>query len=215
MTFIDVLVLVLVALIVVTRFTKFKLPKDSRDKAARRHDWTQLRRGLMPDEEQPREESPKVVGRANVSEKPAKPSAKELAKGLEGMAKIKVLEPGFDEREFLDGAKAAYGYFYDCWNRKDEAAMDELCAPTLLNRLVGRWQGKEWQAVTVDGIEDAQIGGARVHGKTAIIEVDFKATHREGSGVPRPVRSRWTLARALNSDDPNWELQDMKTGVDA
>lgn len=214
MSFIDIVVLVLVGLAVVTRFTKFKLPKDGRDKAAKGQDWGQLRRGLMPQDETKPE--PKVVGEgaAPVASKPVKP-AKDAGKGLEGIAKIAALEPGFSEKEFLNGAKAAYGYFYECWNRKDESGMDELCAPVLLNRVVARWQGKDWQAVTVDSLDDAKVAGARVHGKTAIVEVDFKATQREGAGVPKSVRGRWTLARALNSDDPNWELQDMKTGVDA
>lgn len=213
MNLIDVLVLLLVGLFVVTRFTKFKLPKDPRDKPTRRQDWTQVQRGLMPNEEQIPEE-PKVVGEGVAPAKAAKVAAKDV-KGLEGLAKIAALEPGFSEKDFLEGAKAAYGYFYDCRNRKDEAGLDDLCAPVLLNRLLARWQGEGWKTVTVDALEEAKVAAARVHGKTAIIDVDFKALQREGAGVPKPVRSRWTLARALNSDDPNWELQDIKTGVDA
>jgi len=205
MALIDIIILIGVAVFVVTRFTKFKLPKDPRDKAARRADWGRLgaepRRDPAPAAAHP--PKPKTVARG-------------AAKDLQGMDKIRALEPAFDEAAFLDGAKAAYRYFYERWNARDRDGLDDLCAPALLARLTARWEDPAEPAqIMVQEVGEARIRGARVHGRTAIVEVEFAAVHREDGHAPRPVASRWTLARPLASDDPNWELEDMTTGMDA
>lgn len=217
MGLIDLIVMVLVVVVVVTRFTKFKLPTDTRDKAARRSDLERLRgRPLLRDDEPvvdvtPAADEPKPA--------PRKPSARELqeaAKGLTGLAKIKVLEPGFQEADFVDGAKSAYGYFYTCWNAKDEDGLDNLCAPALYGRLLTQLHDdRVWEPVTVDEIVSAEIGEARVHGKTAVISVEFETLERMGDSAARTVHRTWVLARPLGSEDPNWELQDIRTTTDA
>jgi predicted lipid-binding transport protein (Tim44 family) len=138
------------------------------------------------------------------------------AKGLSGVAKLKVMEPGFSEADFLDGARAAYGYFYQSWNARDEEGLDNLCAPTLFGRLMNELHDDATYApVEVDEIVDARIGDVRVHGQTAIVSVDFEAVQREGDGVAKTVKSKWVLARPLGSEDPNWELQDIVVRSDA
>lgn len=218
MGLIDIVVIVLVVVAIASRFTKFKLPRDTRDKAARRGDLDALRgRPLL------RDDVPKVVDITQQAEatpvKPRKPSQKEMmdaAKGLTGMAKIKALEPGFDEAVFLDGAKSAYTYFYTTWNARDQVGLDNLCAPKLYDRLMTELHDDAiWQPVQVDAITSAEVVNARVHGRTVVMEVDFEAVQREGNASARTMRSRWVLARPLGSEDPNWELQDIKTGMDA
>lgn len=233
MGLIDIIVLALVLAFVVSRFTKFKLPKDPRDTATRRSDLERLRgRPLVRDDEPnvvditPVTESKtvgktadKAAGQPEAPKAPRKPSLKELqeqAKGLSGMAKIKVLEPGFDEAAFLEGAKGAYTYFNTRWNARDEDGLHNLCAPGLFDRLVPELHDdKTWQPITIDEITNATVAGARVHGKTVVMDVDFTAVEREGKGAPVTRTSRWVLARPLASEDPNWELQDIKTGMNA
>ncbi len=225
MGLIDIIVIGLVIAVIVTRFTKFKLPKDPRDSATRRADLDRLRgRPLIRDEE-PRDHPRDVTAHAQATKveeaaKPArKPSAKELqaaAKGLTGMAKIKALEPGFNEADFMDGAKSAYGYFYECWNAKDEEGLANLCAPALFDRLMVHLQdARMWEETHVDEIVRTAILEARVHGKTAVLDVAFDTLEREGNSAARPVSRVWVLARPLGSDDPNWEVQDIKTTVNA
>ena len=217
MGLIDIIVIVLIAAAVITRFTKFKLPKDPRDRANRRADLDRLRGRPLLREDQPGMVD--VTPDDEVKPVPRKPSARDLqeaAKGLSGMAKVKVLEPGFNEEDFLDGAKAAYGYFYTCWNARDEAGLDDLCAPALFGRLMTQLQDdRVWAPVTVDEVVSVRIAQARVHGKTAILDVDFEALEREGDSAARTVRRQWVLARPLGSEDPNWELQDMHITADA
>lgn len=223
MGLIDIIVIALVVAVVVTRFTKFKLPKDPRDSATRRADLDKLRGRPLIRDEAPRDVTPVAEASRMEVEPPKpsrKPSAKDLqaaAQGLSGIAKVKALEPGFDEAEFIEGAKGAYGYFYSCWNAKDEEGLENLCAPALFDRLqVQLHDARVWQEVHVDEITEATLGDARVHGKTAVIDVTFATREREGNvSAARAVKRQWVLARPLGSEDPNWELQDIKTTVDA
>lgn len=201
MTLIDILIIGLVAVWVVTRFTKFKLPKDDRKPEQRSNpgDWRQLgRRALVQDE------APAAPARA--VKKPT-PKKADLS-GLDGLGQIKALDTNFDEARFLEGAVAAYGYFYDRWNARDAEALANLCAPQLMRKLEPELD--DAVPVAVSGTPAAQIAEARVNGRTAVIEVDFSATHSEDGGPKHTVRSRWVLARPLNSDDPNWELQQVR-----
>ncbi|RYG61426.1 MAG: hypothetical protein EON60_03580 [Alphaproteobacteria bacterium] len=220
MGLIDIIVIGLVVAVIVTRFTKFKLPKDPRDTAARRTDFDRLRGKPLIREDAPRDVTAEAqASRVDDTARPRKPSAKELqaaAKNLTGMAKVKALDPAFNEADFVDGAKAAYGYFNSCWNAKDEEGLANLCAPALFDRLRLQLQDDRlWEETHVDAITDAAIVEARVHGKTAVIDVMFETLEREGSSAARAVKRLWVLARPLGSDDPNWELQDIKTTVDA
>lgn len=207
MTLVDVIVLILVAAFIVTRFTKFNLPHDPRDKHARRQDWGRLTQSVVNEDAPLKPKAPPVA---------PKTVGKGPAKTLTDMDKLKLADPAFSEAAFLDGARGAYAYFYSAWNDKDEEALANLCAPALVDRIVAGWGDKNgWSKVSVEDITSAALGKVRLHGKTAIAEVDFVARQQEGRGVAREVRSRWTLARALTSDDPNWEVQDIVTKADA
>lgn len=214
---IDLIVIALVAAIVVSRFTKFRLPKDPRDSAQRRSDLDRLRGKPLV-----RDDAPNVVDitaqtaarKADERKAPVPAKAAEV-KHLSGLAKIKAMEPGFKDETFLEGAKAAYAYFYQSWNAKDEEALANLCAPGLYDRLISELHSADWQPVQLDDLRDAEIVNARVHGKTAVIEVQFDSVECEGEASPRQLQRRWVLARPLNSEDPNWELESIRTGADA
>ena len=146
----------------------------------------------------------------------------ENAKNLTGIDKIRALDDTFDEQRFEEGVKSAYRYFYDRWNAADEEGLDALCGPQLLaelsltlDNLAKRGLS---QTVTVHDVTDVEIKSARVTGRTAVIEVLIHARQSETQGTPgettegtaHTAQSRWVLARALGSDDPNWELQSMR-----
>ncbi len=215
---IDLIVIALVAAIVVSRFTKFKLPKDPRDAAQRRNDLERLRRKPLMRDDAPSnvvDITAQTEARKAETAKAAAQPSREAVKHLSGLAKIKALDPSFRDEDFLEGAKAAYSFYYQSWNAKDEEALANLCAPGMYDRVVVDLNSDDWQEVHVDDVRDAEIVSARVHGKTAVIEVQFDSVEREGEGTPRTMRRRWVLARPLGSEDPNWELERMTTGADA
>lgn len=221
MALIDLIVVVLVLAFVVSRFLGFKLPKDPRKPQERRMDWQELKQKFGPP---PPLKNVTPASPAKASKKPAK--AKVDVSGLEGVEKIKALDEGFDETTFKQGVEAAYRYFYDCWNKLDEEGLDNLCGTALMDKLevqlAAYRKSKTKPQVLVNRIDAIEIADARVKGRSAVIDVLITATQSEdevgvtkrSKGNPGPVVHKqevvWVLARALGSDDPNWELQDIR-----
>lgn len=207
----DILIIALVAFVVITRFTKFKLPKDPRDKAARKADLERLRRPLLRDDEPAAPQQPiDITPLAEARVTPMKAKAPKLTprdvKHLDGLEQIKALEPSFSEKTFLEGAKSAYLYFVQVWNAKDEQGIENLTAPALTARLLTELEATSYAPIGAITLTSTVIDSARVHGKTAVLDVLF-----EGEEAGTPFRRRWTLARPLNSEDPNWDVQDMQS----
>lgn len=216
MAFIDILIVLGVVLFAASRFFAHKLPKDDRPKGSGKKDWESLLQRTRPPEAT---EAAKPAG-----PKKARPSLAEIkaenAKNLTGLEKIRALDESFDEERFIEGVKTAYRYFYDRWNAADEEGLDALCGPQLLAELSARLEALAKrgvrQTVVVEDVPAVEIKSARVNGRTAVIDVVVYARQSETEGplgekntvsAPHAAQSRWVLARALSSDDPNWELQ--------
>lgn len=218
----DVVVLVLIGGLVLSRFLIFKLPKDSRDKAARKDAYKEFRQlfgGGQQDKKMPRVEPRAAMKDVTPSARPVEaPVVKKLRlaelEAMSGLDQVKALDPAFDEAKFVTGARRAHAYFYKCWNARDLDGLAGLCAPVLVNRIAAQWED-DWQKMNVGEVKDARIVSARVNGRTAIVEAELVAVHKEKRGAARDVTSRWLLARAIGSADPDWELEDMKMEADA
>jgi predicted lipid-binding transport protein (Tim44 family) len=220
----DILILLLVGAVVASRFFKFKLPDDTRDKAARKADYerlfkrpkTEVRQDAAPvAEDGPGDDDGAAETKPVPKARKAKPlSAKDVA-DLPGLAQVQALDPTFDPATFAEGTVAAYKYFQECYAAKDVEGLDNLCGPALLAQLEGELNGENFRPAKVDEVGVPVIVSARVNGKTAVVEVEIPATVRVGKAGPRAVRDRWVLARALGGDDPNWELQSLSRGQDA
>lgn len=223
MALIDIIVVVLVLAFVVSRFTGFSLPKDPRKPQERRSDWEQMKQ-KFGQPQPPAEAAPAAV---KTSKKPAK--AKADLSGLSGLEQIRALDESFDEDTFKQGVESAYRYFYDCWNKLDEEGLDNLCGTALMDKLevqlAEHRKHKTKPQVLVNSIDNVDIAEASVKGRSAVIDVIITATQSEDEIGVGPVKKRkggasgpvvhrhqvrWVLARALGSDDPNWELQDIK-----
>ncbi len=213
MALIDLIIIVVVAIFIITRFTKFKLPTDERSKDERAGDWRNLLskgqqlRGGRPGEDQAR--PARVV---DTTARRTKPQPKKVdLTGLDGLGQIKALDASFDEGRFMEGAKAAYRYFYERWNAADTDGLANLCAPHLLNQLAVQLEAYEDRGEQPSVVLEEPVVGsiveARVNGRTAVVDVEFVVRQAVDGGPVHEVRSRWTLARPLGSEDPNWELQ--------
>lgn len=205
MSWVDALVLVIVIGLVASRFFKFPLPWDGRPKDQRKG-WREVVEKFQPSQKlQPKptqiEQAPGFTDTTPQKAQQLRAKGKLVVpKGMVGLAAIKAVDSAFDEAAFLKGARDAYGFFHEKWAVKDEDALANLCAPRLLDELSDNAPGKA--PGKVSDIKTAKIAGARLNGRTAIIDVDFEARH--GAKL---LKSRWTLARAVGGQDPNWELQ--------
>ena len=221
MALIDIIIFLLIGAFVVSRFMGFKLPtapkqrrkgrgrpKNSRSPAADVLDFPKV----------PKDNEKLVVGGEDEGSYAPLPAAKELT----GLDAIKAADPDFKNASFLKGAKAAYGFYYKMYNAKDDEALANLLAPILLNDTIEVFNALDSKGHTPDvaitSIDKAVIADARLNGKTMLIDVQFNAKQAEnmvtktGKFVGKEkeakvVKSLWTFAKPVNSDDPNWDIQ--------
>lgn len=217
----DLLIIGLVLALVVSRFFSFKLPSDTRDAATRKAEFDQLFGRRKASREAYQETLPADDdGDEVAATEPTIPARRKAALGprdvahLEGLDQIKALDPNFDRADFVSGAIAAYGYFYECYNARDQEGIINLCGPQFEQEVLAEWESNPAKIV-VEAEPKATLQTARLNGRTAVLEVLFTATHRVGKAAPQTVRAVWVFARAVGSPDPNWELQTIQPQADA
>lgn len=106
---------------------------------------------------------------------------------------------GFTERDFLQGAKQAYAFFQEMLKKEDWEALGNLCAPHLIHEL----RANETKPKP-SGTLKATALTSEVTGRTAFVDVKFESTKTENAEI-------WTFAKSLNTEDPNWELEEIQT----
>jgi predicted lipid-binding transport protein (Tim44 family) len=201
---VDILVLVMAIVVVASLFLRFRLPWDSRPKSERKG-WREVVEKFQPAKRKEADEvKPEPLpSAAQATQRNLALRAKGklvVPKGKTGLAAVKAVDSSFDEAVFMKGAKDAYLFFHDKWAAGDEAELAQLCSPRLLDDIANGEAGKA--PGKASEVKSAKIAGARLNGRTAVVEVDFEAKHGR-----KTVKSHWTLARAVGGLDPNWELQ--------
>lgn len=204
----DILLLIALAVFIFTRFSAHQLPKDAK-KGKKKNNVFDFPQDVVK----------------NVTEVTGIKTTQSEKEALSDMDQLKSADRSFNEKDFLKGAKAAYEMYYEAFSSADEETLDELTAPRLFDRVMENIEEAEGQAeelkVDVHRIEKAEIVDVRVHGRSAIIDVKYVTEmaeytqNSEGDVVagkkdtPKKVTQIWTWARALDSDDLNWELEDI------
>ncbi len=142
--------------------------------------------------------------------------------GLDGLSQLKAMDPEFDDREFLRGAKAAFEWIVAAFARGDREALRGLLGPSLAESFESALDerekaGEKWET-TVSTIKSASMGDVSVEGTTATVIVEFVTDQvkvvRDADGAvvegdPDRIETLtdiWVFARDVRSDDPNWLL---------
>ncbi len=208
--FFDLIILIVFVVFIFSRFMSTKLPRDD-------------------DKDNKRNQSGQVIdlpSRPVVT--PLKPqnkglSAAELDK-LKGADKIRAIDPSFDEKEFISGAKQAYILYWQAVADSDEGTIDALTSPRVFDDIfekIEELEKKDKRLITrVDGFDSVDIIDTRINGKTAIVEVKYVVNQAQvevkSSSTSTAAKAKkesvvWVLARNVDEADPNWELEDIKT----
>jgi predicted lipid-binding transport protein (Tim44 family) len=154
----------------------------------------------------------------------AAPPPQSLAGALELVQK---LDPAFDEKQFLQGAKAAFRLIVEDYAKGDLTRIERLLAPALLatfqQAAAARREAGEAQETVVKDVTEAEVAAARVEGPSAFVSVRF-VSHQinvtrdvQGNviaGVPEQleeIHDLWVFRRDVASDDPNWQLVETKS----
>jgi predicted lipid-binding transport protein (Tim44 family) len=148
-----------------------------------------------------------------------------VATGLDEIAKV---EPGFDARGFIEGAKMAYEMIVTAFAQGDRKTLKNLLSREVyegFDRAIGEREKRGEKAeTTFVSIDKAEIVGVEVRNQVAHMMVRFVSQlitatrNAEGAvvdGSPEAVvevTDVWTFARPIGSRDPNWQLVATEAG---
>ncbi len=149
------------------------------------------------------------------------PEDSDAAKALIAMKRA---EPSFSVSEFLQGARGAYEMILMGFEKGDLASIKPFLSEDVYEAFAQVVEQRETQGLTVEGefvgvremtLHDAQFDEATREGEVSVRfvgELTHVVRDRAGDiveGDERQVKRQkdiWTFARAMGSDDPNWQL---------
>jgi len=147
-----------------------------------------------------------------------------LAGGLE---QIKALDPVFDEKTFLQGARTAFTMIVEDFAKGDMNRISRLLGPNVLphfqNAIEARRKASQTMESKINRIRDAETTAAHVEDSRAIITVRFVSEQENvlrdaggkviggEAGRVEEITDFWTFARDAKSNDPNWILVETRS----
>lgn len=122
------------------------------------------------------------------SEPPAPDEPMSLAASI---AQIANADPSFEEKRFLQGARAAFAMVVDAFARGDTAALRPLLSDEVYENFARAIREREAAGETletrIDTVTDADVVEARLDGRTALVSVKFVSHQvnvtRNGAGA--------------------------------
>ncbi len=158
----------------------------------------------------------------------AVPASEEPLSLAGALDQIKAADPAFDEKNFLQGAKAAFQMIVEAFARGDTAALRPLLADDVYENfsraIRARQAAGEQYETRVERVREAEVVEARLDSdRTAMVTVKIVSDQmnvlrdRAGTvieGNPDKVVEAtdiWTFARNTRARDPNWALVETHT----
>lgn len=147
-----------------------------------------------------------------------------------GLTKISMADPGFREKDFLDGAKAAYAMILEGYADGDKDMLSDLLSDDMFTAYSAaideRAEKNLTQTTDMARLISAEIIAADRDGKTGSISVAYHAEltsallNEKGEVVEgdldmlAEVREVFTFNRVLGADNPNWVLVSVEEAGD-
>lgn len=144
-----------------------------------------------------------------------------------GLTQIKIADPSFDERGFLEGAQAAFGMILEAFANGDRQTLRNLQADEVFTVFEDALTERENQGESLETkileIKTADIVSAKMDGPDAVVTVKFVTDQinvsrdKDGQiidGSPENVEAItdiWTFRRDTGKSDPNWALSETAT----
>jgi predicted lipid-binding transport protein (Tim44 family) len=164
-----------------------------------------------------------LEGRARPAQPSALTGAGHAPASLAGtIDQMKQVDPAFNEKQFMEGAKAAFRQIVECFASGDLTKVVWLLGPNVrlpFEKIIAQRQAAGEKLLNkIDRIDAADIIGAKLVDNVATLVVEY-VSHQShivlaageseyGKTWPRPEETRdvWTFRRDLKSADPNWLL---------
>ena len=147
-----------------------------------------------------------------------------------GMDVLRQTDRQFNEKDFIQGATAAFNMILTAFAEGDQAQLKRLLSYDLLQSFMqtihDRTAAKETLEITVDEIREVSILNVELADSVAAITVHFHTTQtriaRDEQGAvmddsdtePREFIDIWTFERDLTLADPNWKLAETESADD-
>lgn len=151
--------------------------------------------------------------------RPSRAAPESLAGGLE---QIKTLDPAFDEKPFLQGARSAFTMIIENFAKGDLAPVARFLSPQVRQRfqdaISQRSQAGHSLEHTLEHLKEVETVSARAEGSKAFVTVRFISAQKNilhdstGSAAnvadskTQEITDIWTFSRDTTSPDPNWIL---------
>ncbi len=140
---------------------------------------------------------------------------------------IQALDPAFDEKKFLQGAKAAFAMIVEEFAKGELARSSRILAEPVLQQfqkvITDRTAAGQTLESHMDRVAEANVVAARLEEGRALLTVDFvsyqinvlrDAQGQIIDGTPNhaeEIHDRWVFAHDMKSDDPNWQLVETRS----
>ncbi|MEX0645311.1 MAG: Tim44/TimA family putative adaptor protein [Parvularculaceae bacterium] len=155
-----------------------------------------------------------AAGPAPAGEKPAPVSA--------AAAPLKAVDPAFDEKAFLDGARVAYEMIVEAFAAGDLKSIRRFLSQSVYDAFKSAVSEREARGHVAElkfvGVDNASIVKSNADGEQMTAVADFASNQvrvtrdKDGKVVDGDparidlVKDRWTFARKIANADPNWVL---------
>jgi len=142
--------------------------------------------------------------------------------GSPAAAALKAADPAFDEKAFLDGARAAYEMIVEAFAGGDLKSIRRFVSQSVYDAFKSAVGVRETMGHAAElkfvGVDSASIVSSEVAGGVMSVTTEFASNQvrvtrdRDGEvvdGDPNRidlVKDRWTFSRKAASNDPNWIL---------
>lgn len=122
---------------------------------------------------------------------------------------------GFDEAEFLEGAKMFYARMHEAMNDGKWDMVASFIDPALLEDLKRRQQGNVGLARTDILLLDARVIDVETSSGQTLVSVSFDAQLRKGVSGEEQVTEKvvWEFSRPENDPDALWTLESMNSAT--
>ncbi|WP_136636087.1 Tim44/TimA family putative adaptor protein [Pseudooceanicola onchidii] len=142
----------------------------------------------------------------------------------EALAKMKAIEPGFSVSEFLSGARGAYEMILMGFERGEMEDIKPFLSHEVYESFAFVVNDRDAKGLSVESdfvgvkelqLVDAEFDDATNEGELTVRfvgQLTFAVRDRAGEvieGDPKAVKTQrdvWTFARAMGTNDPNWQL---------
>ena len=133
--------------------------------------------------------------------------------GEEGIAAIYDADESFDLEGFKRGAREAYKIIIAAYAEGDRKALSSLVDDDVFeawDEAIKQREANKIEPYNLLRIRKLSIDDAELDGNTARIMVRYEAELGDGENT-RTARDIWTYKRDINSNEPNWLLDDVET----